>query len=126
MGRFGRSKEYLNQVDVPVGEFIFKKAEQHLILDAAQKNYFLHYIFTKRFYPQLPHYLREENFETIKSQLHKIKLVHGTAQEALEQYENLDFCNFSNIFEGRRCRTVEPGHHDYCVYAPSVDNDPIR
>jgi S-adenosylmethionine-diacylglycerol 3-amino-3-carboxypropyl transferase len=45
MGRFGRTKEYLNQVEVPVGEFIFKQAEQHLIDDACQENYFLHFIF---------------------------------------------------------------------------------
>lgn len=99
MGRFGRTKEYLNQVEIPVGEFIFGQAEKHLISTAAQENYFLHFIFTGEFQPSLPPYLREENFEIIRDNLSKVTLVHGTAEEAFNQHEKFDFFNLSNIFE---------------------------
>jgi len=99
MGRYGRTKEYLNQVEVQVGKFVFEQAENHLKRTFAQHNYFLHFIFKGRFYPQLPHYLRLENFDSIKNQIHKIEFLHGTAQEALNKHESFDFCNFSNIFE---------------------------
>lgn len=100
MERFGRTKEYLDQVEVPVAEFLFERAEKHLMSEELHDNYFLYMIFLGHYYYHyLPHYMREENFESIKSQLHKIELVHGTAQEALDKYESYDFCNFSNIFE---------------------------
>jgi len=99
MGRFCRTKEYLNQVEVPVGKFIFEKAENHLILPAAQENYFLHFIFTGAFQPTLPPYLREEHFDHIRENLKNIKLKHSTAEEAFNQHDAFDFFNFSNIFE---------------------------
>lgn len=99
MGRFGRTKEYLEQVDIPVGEFIFEKAERHLILEEAQENYFLHFIFKGVFQPTFPPYLREGNFEIIRQNLAKLKLVHGTAEEAFKHHDSFDFFNLSNIFE---------------------------
>lgn len=99
MGRFGRTKEYLNQVDVPVGQFIFGQAERHLMSDAVAGNYFLHFIFTGEFYPELPHYLRPENYAEIRTNLDKITLVHGSAETAFNMHDVFDFFNLSNIFE---------------------------
>ncbi len=99
MGRFGRTKEYLRQVEVPVAEFIFNQADRHLKSVDAQSNYFLHFIFTGEFKVNLPPYLREENFEAIRENLNCISLIHGTAEEAFIQQPGLDFFNLSNIFE---------------------------
>ncbi len=99
LGRFGRTKTYLNQVEIPVAEFIYNQAAQHLQSNHCQTNYFLHYIFTGNFKPQLPFYLRKENFELIKQNLSSLVLKHGTVERFITQENNFSFCNFSNIFE---------------------------
>jgi S-adenosylmethionine-diacylglycerol 3-amino-3-carboxypropyl transferase len=99
MGRFGRTKEYLNQVEVPVAAFIFDRAEKQLSSTSAQENYFLNYIFTSKFAPKLPFYLRREHFETIRRNLGKISLFHGRAEDAFKLCDQFDFLNLSNIFE---------------------------
>lgn len=99
MGTFGRTKSYLNQVEIPVANYIFQAAERHLSHVLCQQNHFLHYIFTENFVPQLPHYAREEHFDSIKNQLHKIELFHGSVDTYFSDPESVAFCNFSNIFE---------------------------
>ncbi|MDR0802197.1 DUF3419 family protein, partial [Fluviicola sp.] len=98
-GRFGRTKTYLNQVEIPVAEFIYTQAAKHLKSKDCQTNYFLHYIFTGNFQPQLPFYLRKENFELIKRNLSALTLKQGFAHEFIRKENNFNFCNFSNIFE---------------------------
>lgn len=99
LGRFGRTKAYLNQVDVPVAKFIYSQAEAHLKDKSCQENYFLHYIFTGEFKPQLPFYLRRENFDLIKQNLSALTLKQGFVQEFIGKEVDFNCCNFSNIFE---------------------------
>lgn len=99
MGTFGRTKAYLDQVDIPVGTFIYDQAKLHLQSKACQSNYFLHYIFTGCFKPQLPFYLRIEHYETIKNNLSAMSLKHGDVKDLIKQENDLNCCNFSNIFE---------------------------
>jgi S-adenosylmethionine-diacylglycerol 3-amino-3-carboxypropyl transferase len=99
LGRFGRTKSYLNQVEIPVANFIFNQSERHLQSKNCQTNYFLHYIFYGTFKPTLPFYLREENFEMIKSNLSLMQFKQGSIENFILKENNFDFCNFSNIFE---------------------------
>lgn len=100
MGRFGRDPAFLKQVEIPVSNFIFNKAETHLKSVAAQQNYFLKFIHLGMFEEEnLPHYLRLENFQAIKNNISKIKLVKGYAQDAFISYPQFDYFNLSNIFE---------------------------
>lgn len=100
MGRFGRDPAFLKHVEIPVSKFIFNKAETHLKSVAAQQNYFLKFIHLGIFEEDnLPHYLRVENFQTIKNNIARIKLVKGYAQDAFISYPQFDYFNLSNIFE---------------------------
>lgn len=98
MGKYGRDPKFLEQVKIPVAQYIRQKTEAHLQSAICQDNYFLHMIFTGSFSNNLPHYLREENFETIKSNIDKLVLSNISAEEAMEQQEYDAYC-LSNIFE---------------------------
>ncbi len=99
MGRFGRDPKFLNEVKVTVSEFIFNKAETHLISTACIENYYLKFILTGTFGDHLPHYARKENFELIKTRLDKLVTHQGLAEEAFEKFGQFDAFNLSNIFE---------------------------
>ena len=99
MGRLGRDPAFFNEVNVPVSSFILFKAEQQLASTNAQNNHFLRYNLTGTFGDLLPHYLRLDNFETIKSRLSRIQFFHGFAEDAVAQFGNFDAMNLSNIFE---------------------------
>ena len=99
MGKFGRDKSFLKEVDVSVHENILNKADKHLKSTLAQHNLFLNYCLTASFGEMLPHYLRDEIYEKIKANLDKLKLFQGYTHEAFEKYGSFDKMNLSNIFE---------------------------
>lgn len=99
MGKYGRDPEFLRQVKITVGEFIFQRAEQHLKSIRAQQNFMLHYNLTGSFGSLLPHYLQPENFAKIKQNISKLHIFEGFAEAAIEKYGKFDNMNLSNIFE---------------------------
>lgn len=99
MGKYGRDPEFLNEVKVTVSEFIFNKAEKHLLSVGSQRNYFLKMIMLGEFGEPLPHYLREENYPKVKANLSKLKTFKGYAQDALKIMPPPNGCNLSDIFE---------------------------
>lgn len=99
MGKFGRDPEFLKQVKVKVSDFIFNKAEHQLQSISAQHNFILQYNLTASFEKNYPHYLQKENYEKIKSNIDRIKIHLGYAEEAIKQYGKFDYMNLSNIFE---------------------------
>ena len=99
MGKFGRDPKFLKQVTVPVSSYILNKAANHLGSTYSQSNYFLEYILKGKFEITLPHYAREENFEKIKSNLNKLIVFRGFAQDAFAEYNGFNKFNLSNIFE---------------------------
>lgn len=109
MGKYGRDPEFMNEVQVSVGRYIFGKAEQHLQQEQMQRNLYLHHILTGRFEPQLPLYAREASFEHIRNHTQRIVFFKGYAEEACKQYGPFDAFNLSNIFEylpADVCRTI--------------------
>ncbi len=99
LGRFGRTKSYLNHVEIPVADFIYQQTAQHLQSKDCQSNYFLQYIFKGNFATEYPFYLRKENFNLIKENLSVLTLKQGLAQDFVRKENDFNFCNFSNIFE---------------------------
>ncbi len=99
MGRVGRDREFLKQVEINVEEFIFSRAEKHLSEMYCQRNYFLRMILQGQYNIQLPFYLREENYKHIRKNINRLKLMQGYAQDAIIHGERFDYMNLSNIFE---------------------------
>jgi S-adenosylmethionine-diacylglycerol 3-amino-3-carboxypropyl transferase len=99
MGKYGRDPEFLKQVNISVGEFIFQRAEQHLKSTHAQNNFILRYNLMGSFGFLLPNYLQPENFDKIKQNLSKLHIFEGYAEAAIEKFGTFDSMNLSNIFE---------------------------
>jgi S-adenosylmethionine-diacylglycerol 3-amino-3-carboxypropyl transferase len=99
MGKYGRDPEFLKQVEGSVSEFIFNKAAQHLRSQPAQENFILRYALSGRFDHLLPHYLQQENYDMIRSNISRLHLKHGFAQAAINEHGSFDCMNLSDIFE---------------------------
>ena len=99
MGWLGRDPQFLKEVGVTVGEYIFKKAERHLQKVQAQQNPFLRYSLTGSFGDLLPHYLQPEHFEKIKANIDKLHIRQGYAETVTVEFGRFDYMNISNIFE---------------------------
>lgn len=97
MGKYGRDPEFLKQVQVSVSDFIYSKAEKQLASTLSQENYFLKMILKGKFESELPHYLREENFKIIKSNIARLEIKQGFVQDVLTS--DYQYFNLSNIFE---------------------------
>jgi len=99
MGKYGRSPKFFKEVKVPVSNYIYNKAATQLQSEEAQTNFILHFNLTGNFGVLLPHYLRKENYDIIKSNIDNLKLKEGYAQEVLNYFGKFHFMNLSNIFE---------------------------
>lgn len=99
MGKYGRDPEFLKEVQVPVGQYIFQKAENHLQSVDAQQNFILRYNLTGNFGSMLPHYLRPENIAKVKANIDCLQILEGYAEEAFQEYGTFRYMNLSNIFE---------------------------
>jgi S-adenosylmethionine-diacylglycerol 3-amino-3-carboxypropyl transferase len=90
---------FFSYVNENVGAYLLKKTERHFSSEICQDNPFLHYALKGHFADCLPHAWKKENFESIKIQLHKIKLHCGFAEEICNNKSRFDAFNLSNIFE---------------------------
>lgn len=107
MGRLGRDPKFLDEVEIPVADFILNQAKNHLASKECQKNYFLDFILRGKFQIALPHYAREENFISIKNNVEKLETFEGYASDAFEKYQAFNKFNLSNIFEYMNIDTFE-------------------
>ncbi len=99
MGKYGRDKAFMNEVEGSVSTFVLDKTIEHLKSDKAQDNYFLHFILKGNFGEELPHYVRPENFAVIRERLDRLQVFKGYAQDAFDTGIDFDYLNLSNIFE---------------------------
>lgn len=98
LGRYGRDPEFLKQVRVNVADYIITKASAHLQRSACTNNYFLHMIMTGSYGRSLPVYLRKQNFDVIKANVHRLQGQLITAEAIISQ-QPFDAYGFSNFFE---------------------------
>lgn len=101
MGRLGRDPEFFKYVEKDVGRHILARVEHGLTTIATDENPYLEYIFKGNFENSLPHYLRRENFQKIKQNIHQLRLFQGDLSETLKAHSQVRFCGFnlSDIFE---------------------------
>ena len=102
VGRIGRDPEFFKYVDADVAGSFKKRADFNFTNVSLYDNPYLNCILTGN-YPlhALPHYLRKENFEPIKSRLNRMEIYQGDINSCIGRYGSVRFhaYNLSDIFE---------------------------
>ena len=100
MGRAGRDPEFFRYVKGSVAEKILKRTRHALTELSTHNNPYLTFILTGSFGNALPYYARPEHFETIRNNMERLEIFHGTTDQAFKKYEtHFDAFNLSDIFE---------------------------
>lgn len=99
MGRLGRDPQFLKEVGVNVSDYIFQKAEKQLKKVNTQQNPILRYNLVGNFGPLLPHYLQAAHYNKVKSNLDRLIIRRGFAEQIASDYGRFNAMNLSNIFE---------------------------
>ena len=90
------------EADLSFGEHFSEKVKKALTLLPIRKNYFLRYILLGNYDGNyLPPYLRRENFELIRSRLHRINIMTDSCYNFFKQQpeNSITKFNFTNVFE---------------------------
>lgn len=95
----GREREFFKHAKDSLSAFVTDCVARHLASAEVFDNPYLSYILRGRYDGSLPHYLREENFETIKANLDKISLTRGSLADVLATLDDIDVYNVSDVFE---------------------------
>jgi S-adenosylmethionine-diacylglycerol 3-amino-3-carboxypropyl transferase len=82
-----------------VAEFLLEKTAQHFSSVTVQENHILHYLLFGQFGRHLPHFARQENYETIRASLDAVVTHEGMLETAFPVFGRFDAFNLSNIFE---------------------------
>lgn len=98
-GKYARDPEFMKHVEMTVPQYIKMAAENHYQTICCHENPFLWFFLTGNFNNYLPHYVREENYEIIRSRISKVELHEGLIEDGLKKYPNISGFNLSNIFE---------------------------
>lgn len=117
LGLLGRERQFFEHAEDSLSAFVTGCVARHFSSGEVFDNPYLSYILRGRFDGALPHYLREENFEIIKANLHKITLKSGSLQSILQELlaeiksnggelaankidvNKIDIFNVSDVFE---------------------------
>lgn len=98
MGRLGRDPSFFKYVEGSVADRILTRARHALVELEPSENPYLRSILNGNYGISLPHALREENFEKIRSNIDKLTIIEGTLESALTD-QKYDAYNLSDIFE---------------------------
>jgi S-adenosylmethionine-diacylglycerol 3-amino-3-carboxypropyl transferase len=102
LGRFGRDPGFMQQVEVPVAEFLYRRMRAALSDPACTQNYMVRYFLTGSFGDDeqaWPLYVRPGVYERVQAHSDRLLLAPGYAEEAARRYGPFDRFNLSNIFE---------------------------
>lgn len=101
MKRVGRERSFFKYAGGGLAQFLEESTRGALVDGDPSANFYLRYILTGTYGDVLPHYLREENFQSIRANFHKLRLVRGSLSEVLrkENEQSSDLLNLSDVFE---------------------------
>lgn len=101
MGRAGRDPAFFQYVDGSVASRILGRTRHALTEIPPAGNPYLHWILQGTYGKALPHALREEHFETIRSRLHRLEWRRSSLEELIdgEGLGQVAAWNLSDIFE---------------------------
>ncbi len=95
----GRQPAFFNEVKINLSAYLFEKLSGFLLNPESYQNHYMFYSAYGHFGKGLPHYARAENFEAIRSNLHRLTLRHGRLEDGLVAEQNTTLINASDIFE---------------------------
>ncbi len=98
MGKYGRDPEFFRHVNLPVSKYIRERAGSALSTMLPSENFILDMIFNGNFNHALPFYLREENYDLIRNNIHRLSLSATPAETAIREKQYHAYA-LSNIFE---------------------------
>ena len=101
MGRLGRDPTFFDYVEGDVAAPLLQRAEHGFVDLDPSLNPYLQWIAFGRFVNALPHVWRPENFESIRSNIDRLKVKVGPVEAALGAAAgaSIDRFNMSDIFE---------------------------
>lgn len=100
MGLMGRDPAFFKYVEGSVADKILGRTEIAFSNVLAKENPYLDWILHGEFKYALPHALRDENFEAIRKNLHKLEIHLGSVESYLDKApEKITIFNLSDIFE---------------------------
>lgn len=101
VGKLGRDKEFFRYAEKNISEEMKERSRYALCELNPCENPYICYILTGNYrLEHLPYFLREENFENIKKNLHKLEIVQNSVEEYLDGIDfKINKFNLSDIFE---------------------------
>ena len=101
VGKLGRDKEFFRYAEKNISEEMKERSRYALCELDSYENPYIYYIMTGNYRLDcLPYFFREENFENIKKNLHKLEIVQNSVEEYLDGIDfKINKFNLSDIFE---------------------------
>ena len=101
VGKLGRDKEFFRYAEKNISEEMKERSRYALCELSPHENPYINYILTGNYRKDcLPYFLRKENFDKIRKNLHKVEILQSSVEEYLDQIDfKIDKFNLSDIFE---------------------------
>ena len=101
VGKLGRDKEFFRYAEKNISEEMKERSRYALCELNPYKNPYINYILTGNYRKDcLPYFLRKENFDKIRRNLHKVEILQSSVEEYLDQIDfKINKFNLSDIFE---------------------------
>ena len=101
IGKLGRDKEFFRYAEKNISEEMTERSRYALCELNPYENPYICYILTGNYNKDcLPYFLRKENFDKIRKNLHKVEIIQSSVEEYLDQIDfKINKFNLSDIFE---------------------------
>ena len=101
VGKLGRDKEFFRYAEKNISEEMKERSRYALCELSPHENPYINYILTGNYRKDcLPYFLRKENFDKIRKNIHKVEIIQSSVEEYLDKIDfKIDKFNLSDIFE---------------------------
>ena len=101
VGKLGRDKEFFRYAEKNISEEMKERSRYALCELSPHENPYINYILMGNYSKDcLPYFLRKENFDKIRKNLHKVEIIQSSVEEYLDQIDfKINKFNLSDIFE---------------------------
>ena len=101
VGKLGRDKEFFRYAEKNISEEMKERSRYALCELNPYENPYINYILTGNYRKDcLPYFLRKENYDKIRKNLHKVEIIQSSVEEYLDKIDyKINKFNLSDIFE---------------------------